>query len=153
VQGGVLHYTPSILLCKTSVKSLNQASDDMNAYFRTVADELVDGGVGVEVWLFGHSLSSDVWSGVLGKDALYVRQLGWMKMSGKWRFAVRGVRIEDMHVEDDPILLEQASRQERIAALGVLPYLLEAIENEAAKALQEIRQQWRPSLKRFPEQA
>jgi hypothetical protein len=135
-----------------TVKSLNQASDDMNAYFRTIADELVDSGVGVEVWLTGgHSLSSDFRSGALGKNVLYLRQLGWMKMSGKWRFAVRGVRIEDRYVEDDRILLEQASRQERIAALGILPYLLEEIENEAAKALQEIRQATQTIPKKVPE--
>lgn len=140
-----------------TAQSLNRVSNSINTILAAVEKKLVESNVGLEVWLnrvLGSTMSKARVDQNFGRvDYSLQRELGFAKLNGTWCLTVRGVRTNDTFFEGDPkcpihyeevveepIPLMQASRQERIAALSLLPDLLEAIENEATRAIQTIEE-------------
>jgi hypothetical protein len=144
-----------------AAESLNRVSDSLNTTLDAVEKQLNAAHIGLEVWL-SKGLATVLSNTSLeprnepihGRiDRALCRELGFTKIHGKWCLAVRGTEHSsgyyqgnadcwgtDSHVVEQPIPLTQATREERIAALEILPELLEALEHRAVKATQTIEE-------------
>jgi hypothetical protein len=138
-----------------TAQTLNTKSDEINGIITALDEQLARANLGCEVWLdqyADHELSRR-FAGRLddpeGITRYEVRQLGYARCGDGWHLSVREVTVteqtnaggEPTELRADALLLHPirgSTRQERIAALRLLPVLLERLNQEAAAAIQTI---------------
>jgi len=141
-----------------SAEALNKASNSLNTTLDAVEQMLVKANVGNETWLSQYPLTSSK-EKFGGSDELTVcrsQYLGFVKLQDKWQLAVKEEKVileidkggmeipfetQDYKVPEpypQPYPLAQASRQDRLQALQLLPDLLKKIDQEAQKVLADI---------------
>ena len=139
-------------LAATAAK-LNKASESLNEILDSFERRLVDANVGLEVWVQDSLSQTDAKEREdAGKVSVcFERRLGFSKVDGKWCVAVKEVRVvsgfyegdencpyTDEYLAEDPSPLSRSSRNERIAAVALLPKLVAALEHAAANAVESI---------------
>jgi hypothetical protein len=130
---------------------LNAESDSANATLSAIEEELVEANVGIEVWLRRGLLSTDAERSTAGETIQTAHWLGFAKVEGEWCLAIKLMRFvsgffegdsscpyQDEFGAGDPVRLLRSSRQLRIAALEVLPELIELLTAEAQRCAQTI---------------
>lgn len=142
-------------------KRLNAATDQLNQSLQIIQDKLNALGVGVEVWLEGDSLAESEWRDILGdfeepsgRREFDADELGYARLGDQWALVVRRRRYvegnpqglvgaldayEDAPMTDRKPLL-RAARHLRIAAVDLIPKLIDAIKDQAQNALDRIEQ-------------
>jgi hypothetical protein len=140
-------------------KRLNAASNELNQTLQTIQDRLNALGIGLEVWVSVHPLAESDYRDVLDDNSEptrfreFVRQeLGYGRLGDGWALLVRSRRyvegpnefnVKDTEVyedDTDPRPLLKASRELRVAAVPLLPKLVEAIEREAKVVIERVEQ-------------
>ena len=133
-------------------KKLNAASDVLNAALQTIEWKLNAMGVGIEVFLESDPLKTSAYEQIGdGPDRqFWVDELGYGRYGDVWALLVRSSRcVEGLSergfpettsydVEEKPLL--KAARALRVAAVPLLPSLIEAIESAAGEMLASVEQ-------------
>jgi len=130
---------------------LNQASDSLNLILSQVEERLVHANVGVEVWLRKALASTDSEGSTHGETTWSSQFLGFAKLNGRWCLAIKPTRFASGFFEGDtnspyqneysdgaPIPLSKASRDLRIAAVEVLPDLINLLAEETDRCVRTI---------------
>lgn len=148
---------------KPLAKKLNAQSDAFNKALETIQKSVNELGLGVEVWLENHPLSESDWEEIrddtgtpTGAREFYRDELGYGRLGAGWALLVRtrrgvssGSHPEDVDFYeaggDAPTLpsyraLLGVSRSLRIAAVPLIPKLLDELKDAATAALQRIEQ-------------
>jgi len=134
------------------VKKLNELADKSTAQLSIIEKQLVDAGVGIEVW------GGRIWDEKInwyneGKEEMeaadHRHYLGFAKVDGDWGFAIKDVITvkspdrrdfdSDVVVNSETYLLRTASRQLRIDALPHIDKLLENIDQEIGKRIDSLK--------------
>jgi len=135
-------------------KRLNAATNELNQALQTIQDKLNAMAVGIEVWLVDRLEESD-WNDITdtyneptGERQFFVQELGYGRFGDGWALIVRERRcVEnssgestwyDSGAPDKPLL--KAPRNIRIAAVPLIPKLIDEIERAATSALLRIEQ-------------
>ena len=149
--------TKQLTALLATAETLNNASNSINTILLAVEEQLMKANIGLEVWLPcpPYPLSRSTPKPIDGGDGIcYWRvELGFAKVGDAWHFAARDFFVkEGSHdregtpawtnesLDRDPYPLAQASRQERIEALRLLPELIARLQEEAEKAIQNIEE-------------
>lgn len=119
---------------------LNAESDSVNAIILDVEQRLVAANPGAECWLDSALTASDHERSARGETTWTVHLLGFSKVDGEWCIAVKprtyvtgffegdtACPYRDEFVAGDTVPLLNASRDLRIAALSLLPELIESL--------------------------
>jgi len=135
-----------------TAETLNKTSDSINAILQAVENQLVEANIGLEIWLDGDAFRLSATPPTEDTDGIprytFV-ELGFFRFRDGWHIAARDWRAEidsrDPEESSDilmvaPYPIAQASRTERIAALRVLPKLIQALEREARNAIKAIEE-------------
>lgn len=138
---------------EVTARELNAESDAINDTLNAVERRLASGNAGVEAWLPQPLRSEETAESTRSQQVWIERRLGFTKINGKWCLAVKGIRLRagffegdtscpyrNESLENEPIPLAQARRDERIKALEYLPELIELMNSQAKKATQTIKQ-------------
>ena len=126
---------------------LNLKSNGINTTLFQCELALVNANAGIEYWSRKELLSSEPETDEDGKHFREADRLGFAKVDGEWHLAVQHVTKEwytddtgdqgwEIASTEMPVVLSQASRELRIAALEELPDLIAKL---TAKALQAIK--------------
>jgi hypothetical protein len=149
-EGTLTHDLTALL---ATAETLNHASNSINTILTAVEQQLVKANVGLEVWLIGSPLSSSTPERIDDhKMPSYTNvELGFAKLKDGWHLAARDIGLTPGPPDDfgdsprlnpclqlGPYPLAQASREERLAALRLLPTLIQTLHKEADKAIQAI---------------
>jgi hypothetical protein len=136
-------------LLKTAEK-LNAASDRLNNTLNAFEQTLVKANIGLEVWLSWSQfkpLRTPTPELTSWEDQVFttctVVELGFAKLPDGWHLAARELFIQSgemRSLQKGPYPLAQASRQERIAALPLLPALIERLQNATDQANADIEE-------------
>jgi hypothetical protein len=138
-------------------RKLNANTDALNQSLEEIQNKLNALGLGIEVWL-GQSLHQSDMDDVLderevptGEREYYADELGYGRHGDKWALLVRNRRTVIAPADDprDPDVrtvfgptdqqpLLNASRKLRIAAVDLIPALVEGLKAAAASALASI---------------
>jgi hypothetical protein len=140
-------------------KRLNAATDSLNEILQTIQDRLNTLAIGVEVWL-GKALEESDWRDIVDRDQEPIpgcreytaEELGYGRIGDGWALLVRTrryVQDPDDHsvaareVFDDgygekPLL--HASRKLRLAAVPLIPRLIDEIKAEAERSIAAVEQ-------------
>ena len=135
----------------TTAARLNKASNSINDSILTVENFVAGLGVGLEVWLRTAVTKGDAEGSPRGESVWSEQRLGYSRLNGKWCLALKWFRVHTGFFEGDTncpyqneysdgeaIPLTQASREARIAALGLLPDLVSELNAAAETALEKI---------------
>lgn len=137
-----------------SAQRLNTASDRTNKILSAAQQRLIGTNIGLEVWLTKRPLDEDEKAGGSGQWATSHGTrtvLGFSKIEGSWMLAVRDQTFEhgffegdqsspyfEIYSASDPSPLLKAPRGHRIAALALLPSLIEELKLAADNAYNTI---------------
>lgn len=133
-------------LAKTAER-LNEKSDSINETLEAFEKKLNELNLGLEVWLSRNPLEVTDSEGDSQHSKYHKAILGYCKLGGEWKLTVKRLRVEawveeenDYQQEFDPTYrgLLDASRELRIAALDLLPTLLEDLEDKALDSIKYI---------------
>jgi len=141
---------------------LNKQSDEINGIISAFENKLAEMNLGIEVWYgdpdkdwfcnpnahhHGFTLSKEDDEDENGDRFSYIAVLGYCKIGNSWRLAVREGNVKCTQVGEDFIetfteakryTLSEASRIDRMNALGAMEWLFQAIENKADELLAKI---------------
>ena len=131
---------------------LNAESDSANATISAIEQQLIEASVGIEVWLRRALLSNDAQGSTRGETIQTTNWLGFAKVDGEWCLATKPMRFvsgffqgdescpyQNEYADGDPVRLLRSSRQLRVAALEVLPDLIELLTEEAERYTHTIK--------------
>jgi hypothetical protein len=138
-------------------KQLNEGTDQLNHSLQSIQDSLNEMGIGLEVWLLGDEIAAKHWAAErddredpTGRRGRQVTLLGYGRLGDGWALLVReGTEVEqkdqygnweyfDLEDLSDPKPLLRASRGTRIAAVPFLQKLIDELEQEAQRAIDNI---------------
>jgi len=131
-------------------KRLNTATDELNISLKTIEEYLQRLGIGLEVW--GGTIAESAWSDVLdaqeeptGKREYTETELGFGRFGDSWVLLVRTRRIvedsagvRDVYEGKTLMPLLRSSRAVRVAAVGAIPKLIDAIEEHAKGVIKSV---------------
>lgn len=134
-------------------KKLNEKSDELTDTIETLNRKLTALKLGVEVWCARHPMEVGEFSAEDDEGNpcaawAVAKLLGFAKVNEKWQLAVKDARVlqrdgcelDDYEVQysyrSEPLL--GCSREIRIAAMGVIPSLLDDLQRRANMMLQSI---------------
>lgn len=141
---------------------LNKSSDEINGIISAFENKLAEMNLGIEVWYgdtdkdwfcnpnahhHGFTLAKDDDEDDNGDRVSFIVVLGYCKIGSSWRLAVKEGNIRCTQVGEDFIEtftevkrypLSEASRADRMNALGAMEWLFQAIENKADELLAKI---------------
>ncbi len=139
-------------------KRLNAASDELTQALQTVQERLNALGIGVEIWL-AESVTESAWSDVLdsreeptGERQYVATELGYGRHGDGWALLVRNRRYVEgtddrgfatttaYDDEQRETALLKASRAVRVAAVPLIPKLLDEIKAEAEHVISTVEQ-------------
>jgi hypothetical protein len=134
---------------RRSAARLNEESDSINEIIASVERQLVEANAGFECWATPFRAEPercyDNGDDNEGHLAWTETLVGFAKLEDAWRLAVKEREARKYNDEDrptysydDPFALSQASRSIRVAALGKLPELIEALSTKADSAVELI---------------
>jgi hypothetical protein len=138
-------------------KRLNAASDELHQALQTIQERLNALAIGLEVWVEDERLSESDWSDILNDDdeptgarEYTTEELGYGRFGDGWSLLVRDRRHVESRNEygimtitdyDDGLTpLLRAPRAVRVAAVTVIPKLIEALEAEAKNVIERVQQ-------------
>lgn len=128
---------------------LNLKSNGINVTLFQCELALVNANAGIEYWSRKELLSSEPDTDEGGKRFRETARLGFAKVDGEWHLAVQPV-TKEWYEEDigdqgwqiasteKPMVLSQASRELRIAALEELPDFIAKLTAKARQAIKSI---------------
>ena len=149
-EGTLTHDLTALL---TTAETLNHASNSINTILTAVEQQLVQANLGLEVWLIHSPLSSSTPERDDNDEKLSSTnvELGFAKLHDGWHLAARDIGVTPGPPDDygdpsrlnpclllGPYPLAQASREERLAALRLLPTLIKTLHEKADKAIKAI---------------
>jgi prefoldin subunit 5 len=119
----------------SSAATLNAASDELGKSITSLDASLQRLNLGIETWVRV--------GGWENPDADFsIRQLGYVKIYGKWGIGLRtvyGHEQDPEHVEKEEWLFNDAPRAARIEAIEWLPALLDQLIKDADATAQKIK--------------
>jgi len=119
---------------------LNTASDTISETLKRVEAKLAALRLGVEVWLSLEPLNTTPLTDSQGQlQETISTYLGYAKVNGTWHIAVKNDEGDVLGGDNKVWPIHQAPRDERIAALKRIPFLISAIEKKAEEELNEIQ--------------
>ncbi len=145
-------------------KRLNAATDELNQALQTIQDRLNEMGPGVEVWV-PEALRESDWREILdrndepsGEREYTAEELGYGRIGTGWALLVRTRRYVERFDEGGYRVLEpyddgqadpnrgshkpllRAARELRIAAVPLVPKLIDALRDESSKVIDAVEQ-------------
>lgn len=140
--------TAQIAELEPLAKQVNDKSNQINVTIRTINEKLANLNLGIEAWLDrdNQALSSSHWRDRNSSmpRTRTVSYLGYDQLGDKWELAVKNM-TEELTVEDGeqfiakvnpqyfPLL--QASRDIRVAAMELIPRLLDELKEKGQQLL------------------
>jgi exonuclease VII small subunit len=118
-----------------TAKRLNQASDELNEVIESFEDQLQTAGVGLSYWFGDDELGLEqAW--LLAKGPVETNeqqeeeqaghQLGYTKVDGKWKLAVRPVLVQAKVIPGSALTYYRLTPEGREIALSSAPRLIRA---------------------------
>ena len=137
-----------------AAKQLNKASDRVNIELQNVEKILDGANVGLTFWFEETPLEQSDATGDVGPYDTRERTseyLGYARVEGKWKLAVKRARKVDgfyqgdmdcpytkVFTDGEPTALLKASRDTRLVALRLMPQFLEAFKEKVKQHVAEI---------------
>ena len=140
-------------------KRLNTASDELSQTLQTIQDRVNALGIGLEVWVTDPPLNESEWRDILDRDTeptgareFSTAELGYSRSGEGWALLVRyrrhvegpneyGTPTLETYDDNMPVIpLLRAAREIRVAAVKVIPTLIEALEAQARSVIERVEQ-------------
>jgi len=138
-------------------KRLNAATESLNTALQSIQDRLNALGIGVEVWLKDTPIEESDWREILDRDQeptngreFTAEELGYGRLGDGWALLVRtrryvegpglnGILTTEAYDDGDEVKpLLRASRKARLAAVPLIPKLVDLVKTKAEAALKAV---------------
>lgn len=118
-------------------KTLNDASDKLNASVKRLETFFKKNPIGVASWVNFHASESPDGS------HYYKEQVGYAKVDNKWGLAIRTIRGNEIDGDEDvnAWAFNESARGLRVRAVPKLPELLEQLVKDASEMVGEVNEQ------------